>query len=70
MLFFLYSLSLINSYKTLNIKKFKLAKHLKKVLLILLALLVLITLKKLIKSLFIYNSVYIIYNNFNYCQKT
>ena len=30
----------------------------------------LITFKKLIKFLFIYNDIYIIYNNFNYYQKT
>ena len=30
MLFFLYGLSLINSYKTFNIKKLRLAKYLKK----------------------------------------
>ena len=42
----------------------------KKVLSILLALLALIALKKLIKSLSIYNNIYIIYNNFNYYQKT
>ena len=43
---------------------------LKKILLILLDLLVLITLKKLIKFLFIHDNIYIVYNNFDYCQKT
>ena len=53
--------------RLLTLKSLGWLNILRKVLLILLVLLALMTFKKLIKSLSIYNNIYIVYNNFNYC---